>query len=253
MSTTTTAIRIPAVKTERLFYLIAAVAMMAGVALGFHMFYLHGTNDVGLPVTKQSAPLVYFHGGLMTCWMVLFLAQCWLVVAGNRRLHMQLGAGAVVLYLLIVPVGAIAAVLQIRYVAPHSFPPFGPYRFLILPLTEILNFAVFVGAAFLLRSRPQWHRPLMTIGTLSAAQAGIGRIAVIRNAFSHVSHAAFFPTFWGPTVVVVLLLCVLKLAMTRRFDRPFAICVALFVTSGLLSSYVSTTARWIHTAQAITR
>jgi len=253
VSTTTAAVRISAVKTERLFYLIAALAMVGGVALGFHMFYLHGTNDVGLPVTKQSAPLVYLHGGLMTCWMVLFLAQCGLVVAGNRRLHMQLGAGALALYLLIVPVGAIAAILQIRYVAPHSFLPFGPYRFLILPLTEIANFAMFVGAAFLLRRRPQWHRPLMTIGTLSAAQAGIGRIAVIRGAFSHLSHAAFFPTFWGSTVVVLLLLWILKLAMTRRFDRHFAICVALFVASGLLSSYVSTTAWWIHAAQVITR
>jgi hypothetical protein len=34
---------------ERLFYLIACLVMIAGVATGFHMFYLHGLNDVGLP------------------------------------------------------------------------------------------------------------------------------------------------------------------------------------------------------------
>src|ERR1022692_1352594 len=74
---------------ERLFYLIACLVMIAGVATGFHMFYLHGLNDAGQPVTQQSASLVYVHGGLMTCWMVLFALQCGLVTTGNRRLHMK--------------------------------------------------------------------------------------------------------------------------------------------------------------------
>lgn len=156
MSSTTAAAaaRIQTVQTERnerLFYLMAALVMIAGVAIGFHMFYLHGLNDAGQPVTQQSARLVYIHGGLMTGWMILFLLQCGLVVKGNRRLHMRLGGAAVVLYVVIVPVGAIAALLQIHYADPPSFPPFGPYRFLMLPLTEIANFALFVGAAFLFR------------------------------------------------------------------------------------------------------
>ncbi len=38
-------------RRERLFYVIACVVMLVGVAVGFHMFYLHGLNDVGQPVT----------------------------------------------------------------------------------------------------------------------------------------------------------------------------------------------------------
>jgi hypothetical protein len=37
--------------------------------------------------------------------------------------------------------------------------------------------------------------------------------------------------------MVVLLLWLVKLAMTRRMDRSFDIAVALFIASGLLSSY----------------
>jgi hypothetical protein len=238
---------------ERLFYLIACSVMIAGVASGFRMFYMHGLNDAGQPVTQQTAPLVYIHGGLMTCWMVLFLLQCGLVVKGNRHLHMRLGGAAVVLYALIVPIGAITALLQIHYVDPQSFPPFGPYRFLTLPLTEIANFTLFVGAGFLFRRIPAMHRALMMMGTLSVAQTGIGRIGSIRNAFYQASHAAFFPTFWGSTVVAALVLWLLKLVMTRRLDRQFAIALSLFVTSGLLSSYVSTTSWWTQFARMITR
>ena len=240
-------------RRERQFYLIASLVMIAGVAIGFHMFYLHGLNDAGQPVTQQSAPLVYVHGGLMTCWMVLFVLQCALVTKGNRRLHMRLGKAAVALYVVIVPIGAITALLQIHYADPSSFPPFGPYRFLALPLTEIANFALFVGAGFLFRRTPALHRALMTIGTLSVAEAGIGRIGSIRNAFSQSTHAAFFPTFWGSTVAALLLLWLIKLGMTRRWDRHFATAIALFVASGLLSSYVAMTTWWLQLARHITR
>lgn len=237
---------------ERLFYLIACVVMMAGVAIGFHMFYLHGLTDAGLPVTQQIAPLVYIHAGLMTCWMVLFLAQCSLVVKGHRRLHMRLGKAAVGIYAVIIPIGVITALLQIHYADSHSFPPFGPYRFLTLPLTEIANFTFFVGAAFLFRRRPEVHRALMMMGTLSVAEAGIGRIGSIRNAFFQASHAAFFPTFWGSTVTILLVLWLVKLAITHRVDRYFSTALALFVASGALSSYVSTTAWWIQIARRLT-
>ncbi len=40
---------------ERLFYLIACLVMIAGVATGFRMFYMHGLNDAGQPVTRQTA------------------------------------------------------------------------------------------------------------------------------------------------------------------------------------------------------
>src|SRR6266568_929471 len=60
-------------RRERLFYVIACVVMLVGVAVGFHMFYLHGLNDAGQPVT-QSASLVYVHGGASS-WVVICVAK----------------------------------------------------------------------------------------------------------------------------------------------------------------------------------
>src|SRR6201984_1225356 len=179
-------------RRERLFYVIACVVMLVGVAVGFHMFYLHGLNDAGQPVTQQSASLVYVHGGLMTCWMVLFALQCGLVTTGNRRLHMKLGMAAVLLYALIVPIGVITALLQIRYAHPRSFPPFGPYRFLTLPLAEVANFTFFIGAGFLFRRSLQRHRALIMMGTLWAPQADIGRIGLCETYFSEPVTPPFF-------------------------------------------------------------
>jgi hypothetical protein len=52
--------------------------------------------------------------------------------------------------------------------------------------------------------------------------------------------------------VLVLLLWIIKLDTTRRRDHHFATALALFVTSGLLSSYVSTTTWWLELARRIT-
>jgi len=53
------------------------------------------------------------------------------------------------------------------------------------------------------------------------------------------------------TTVLFLTLWLVKLFMTRRLDRHFSIAAALFVTSGVLSSYVSTTTWWLQLAHRI--
>lgn len=49
------------------------------------------------------------------------------------------------------------------------------------------------------------------------------------------------------------MLWLLKLGMARRFDRHFTMAMALFVASGLISSYVSMTSWWFQLAHLITR
>ena len=63
------------------------------------------------------------------------------------------------LYAVIVPIGVITALLQIRYADPRSFPPFGPYRFLTLPLAEVANFTFFIGAGFCSGAAPSGIGP----------------------------------------------------------------------------------------------
>ena len=75
----------------RLLYLGAAVLLLVLMFLGFQQFYLHGRAYPGRELTPPIRTLLILHGIGMTTWMLLFLVQPLLIVAGNRRVHMMLG------------------------------------------------------------------------------------------------------------------------------------------------------------------
>lgn len=235
-------------RLERLTYLVAGGVMIALVAAGFRHFYLHGLNAVGKPVTQPIAGLVYFHGALMTGWTIFFVLQSSLIVRGNRRLHMKLGAAGVVLYSLIVVVGVATALLSAHYHPAPANPPWGPQRFLTVPLSAIFGFAILAGIGLLYRRKPAIHRPMMMLGTLSAVSAGIARIREIRQPLFQATHGSLFGTLWMPTITAAILIGLLKLAVTRRWDRYYAMAFSIMVVVVAAFAYASTTSWWYHLA-----
>jgi uncharacterized membrane protein SirB2 len=243
----------PVERLERLTYLVAGAAMIALVAAGFRHFYLHGMNAVSKPVTQQIAGLVYFHAALMTAWIVFFTVQSSLIVRGNRSLHMKLGTAGAVLYSVIVPVGGATALLSAHYHPANGNPPWGPERFLTIPLSALLGFAILVGIGLLYRRKPSVHRPLMMLGTLSAVGAGIARIPAIRQSFFQASHGSLFGTNWGPVILAAVLFGLLKLAVTRRWDRYYAIAFSILALVMTAFAYASTTGWWYQAALLVRR
>lgn len=84
-------------------------------------------------MTRQIAWLVYFHGALMTGWIIFFVVQASLIVRDNRSLHMKLGAGGVVLCALIVAVGPLRRCFRRTITPPTPIRrggrnDFSPYR-----------------------------------------------------------------------------------------------------------------------------
>lgn len=217
--------------------------MAALVGLGFHRFYLQGVNPGGKPVTPQIATLVYIHGALMTVWILFFIVQSSLIVGGNRSLHMKLGAAGVVLYALMVPVGTATGLLSVHY-SLGLHPPWGPQRFLTVPLTAIFGFAVLAGVALLYRRKRAIHRPMMMLGTLFAVSAGIERIKPIRQLFFRASHGSLFMTHWMAPIIAGALIGLLKLVLTRRWDRYYATGLTIMVLVAVAGSYISTTGWW---------
>jgi hypothetical protein len=238
-------------RLERLTYLIAGGAMGALVGAGFHQFYLQGLNALGRPLTPQIAGLIYFHGALMTGWIIFFIVQSSLVVRGNRSLHMKLGAAGVVLYALMVPVGTATGLLSAHYNPASAPPPWGAQRFLTVPLTAIFGFAVLAGIALLYRRKREVHRPMMMLGTLFAASAGIDRINAIRQPLFQASHGSIFTTHWMAPIIAAVLVGLLKLVLTRRWDRYYATGLAIMVLVAFAGSYVSTTGWWLELAYLI--
>src|SRR5882757_7114937 len=115
---------------ERLFYFLAAVAVAVVAVIGFRSFFLQGRGFGGNPLTHQIVPLILVHAAAMCCWVILFTAQSALILAGNRRLHMVLGAIGGLLAGAIVVLGTAMAILSAHY-NPEAYRMFGGGRFFL--------------------------------------------------------------------------------------------------------------------------
>lgn len=136
---------------------------------------------------EPLAPVVGAHGVLLTTWFLLFLAQTWLAGQGNIALHRRLGlAGAALTLaatLVFVPMAigvwprgitrAIASGATVDLAALAS-----PARTAIA-LRDVLYFAAFpvlVACAVAYRKRPEAHKRLMLLATMSLLPAAVNRI-----------------------------------------------------------------------------
>jgi hypothetical protein len=157
------------VGADRLFYLAMALVIAVTVFVGF------GT-DIARPQNHfATAPLqVYVHGAVFSLWIVFFVLQSSLIVAGSRALHMRLGWFGLVLAVLMVGLGISTTVMALRM---HRVPPFFPPSiFLVLDVVGILAFGGLVAAAVLMRKRADWHRRLMLCATIMVMSPALGRI-----------------------------------------------------------------------------
>ena len=238
-------------RMERVFYLLAACLFLVIVAVGFQHFYLHGRASDAGPVTQQIVPLVFLHGIAMSSWIVLFVVQSSLIVRGNRKLHMSLGVGGVVLAALLVVVGVTTAIASVHY-NPEAYKEiWGARRFLSLMLINILGFGILAGIGLKYRRRPEVHRPMMLLATLFVAgPAGFFRIPSISGPLMGSIHNIFAP--WVPMLILGVVLVLVKWLLTRTWDRYFALGFAGMVLACLLQVFVSSTSWWSHIAGLVT-
>jgi hypothetical protein len=105
---------------------------------------------------------------------VLLLIQTSLVAAGRTDIHRRLGYfGAAIATLM--PVVGITAALDAarRGSAPPGIPPLA---FLTVPVGDILVFSILVACGFYWRRKPETHKRLMLLATLSVLVAAVARL-----------------------------------------------------------------------------
>jgi len=238
-------------RIERTFYFLSACLLFIIVAIGFQQFYLHGRANNGGPVTQQILPLVFLHGIAMSAWIVLLLVQSGLIVSGNRKLHMSLGIGGAVLAAFLVIIGLTTAIASVHYNPDGYKEIWGARRFLSLMLTNILGFGTLAGIGLICRRRPEVHRPMMFLATLFVAgPAGLFRIPAITGPVMGAIHSIF--ATWVPMLILGTLLVLIKLLVTRSWDKYFATGFAGIVLACLLQVFVSNTAWWYRVAGLVT-
>lgn len=215
---------------------LAAIAIMfAGFARTFYLKSLFGTPALSL--------LLHVHGLVMTSWFVLFLIQAWLVSSGNVRLHRKLGVFGACLAVLVVALGTTVAIHGVSLGRAPPGPP--PLVFLIIPLGDMLVFAVLIGSALGLRRRSDFHRRLMLLASVSLLTAAITRIPL--DVLQGV------PNNFAVTILVVLACVAWDTVRNRRLHPAFGWGASLIIVSWPLRLMLSRTSAWLDVAAWLTQ
>jgi hypothetical protein len=169
---------LPGRRYDHFFFSTMAVLLLATIFAGFaRSYYLAGVFHAPLP-----SLIVHIHGAAFTCWILLFVAQTSLVFAGQVGIHRRLGIAGFLLACLMLVLGALAATDSlVRHAADRAGRD--PQAFYIVPLTDLLIFAVVMFFGFRARANPAAHKRLMLIATIAISDAAIARwpVAFVHN------------------------------------------------------------------------
>jgi len=228
----------------RLFYFGAAVLLLVLMFLGFQQFYLHGKAYPNRELAPPIRTLLILHGASMLMWVLLFLVQPLLIVAGNRRVHMMFGRIGAALAACMVILGFRLAIEATR-IKPPDMRLWGldPKQFMAISIISITVFAVFVIVGVRNRRRPEVHRPMMLLATLAVIPAALDRTEFISSLYAGTVWGAVFGPFFGSLVIGMFLLA-LKWLLTRSLNRGFVIGYAGLVFSSAAIMQLATTRAW---------
>lgn len=154
--------------SERRFFGGIAIALLLVTAVGFApSYYL-----MRFTAAPSLAPIVHVHGIVFTAWMLLYATQTWLIATRNVALHRSVGYGALALAVLVVALGFATAIVTAtpKPVPGHLAPP------IIFPFVAVSMFGLLCAAGVASRQRPQHHKRLMMLATLSLAVTPAARI-----------------------------------------------------------------------------
>jgi hypothetical protein len=220
-------------RRERWFYISMAIAAVITVFAGFApTYYLRRYFN-----TAPLMPLLHVHGIVFTSWLALFLVQTTLIAAHRTDIHRRLGILGGVIAALMIVIGATTAVIRASQGAT-PVPSVSPLSFLVVPLGDISVFAILVGAGFYYRRRPDVHKRLMLLATISILAAAIARLpfAIMQ---------AGPPAFFGITDLFVLACISYDLITLKRVHRATALGALLIIASQPLRLMVAGTHTWL--------
>ena len=164
-------------RAERNFFSGMAVAILLVALVGFaRSYYLRSFFPV--PASDRGlTPVIHVHGILFTGWLLLLLAQVRLVAARRVDLHRKLGMAGAALAAVLVVIGTLTAFQGVaRGAAPIGIDP---HRFVLVPLVDIMLFAVFFVLAIRARRDAQSHKRLMLLATLAMLPPAVARLVIL--------------------------------------------------------------------------
>ena len=199
-----------AARPDRPLFVVGLILVLAIVFAGFaRTFYLKGW--FGTPALSN---LLLAHGLVMSTWIAVLVVQTALVEFGRTDLHRRLGIAGVGIAILLIVIGATAALDAAR----RGFSPAAqvtPLMFLAIPLADLLVFSILVAIAVAKRRRSATHKRLMLLATVGMLTPAVARLPI--DALKE----AGLPAFFGVTIVCVLLVIAIDTVRHRRLHPAF--------------------------------
>ncbi len=250
MATTAGAVASPRVSVRPDFYFYMAL-FCAAVAFGGFL------PTFWLPVVggaHVAAPVIAIHGILFSVWMLFFIFQTWLVASGQVANHRAAGLFGIALASVMTVFGFLVQINEIQRGAAAGDLNAG-LSFSILPLWHIVFFAGVVTYAITNIPRPEWHRRLMLLATISLLNAPLARPFIYFLGFhGHMPVPAGLPAPPAPIdgiepedYVVDLILLIPIAYDWLKLKRPHIVYLAGFaviVLMELLQKPISQSAAW---------
>lgn len=125
--------------------------------------------------TFVGSPLLHIHGLLFSTWTLLLLSQTLLVAKGRIDHHRAWGLVGISLATAMVLIGLAAAIETLNKGLAAGYGD-QSRAFMILPVTAISLFAGFFVAAIANIRRPEVHKRLILLATISLLQAAMARV-----------------------------------------------------------------------------
>jgi uncharacterized membrane protein YozB (DUF420 family) len=210
-------------RLESRFYIIMALVAMAIAIAGF------GPTAVG----TRKGPLtlaVGAHAVVFSGWLLLFLTQTVLIKKRRISVHRRLGYVGAGLAVLMVVSGFITSIAMARrgfdlsgdlIGAPSDVPPL-----LALQLGNLVNFAILVVAAVLLRRRSDVHKRLMLLATVGA---------LMTAPLAHIiGHSPLLRAVKAPIILIPLIGLIFAGAVYDRLSRGRIHPVSLWIPLAFL-------------------
>ncbi len=161
---------------ERRFYLAYTVVMAAALALGFsRTFFLRAWFPDWADSHGAPESFFYVHGVLFSAWFLLLFAQASLVSARRVDMHRGLGTLGAGIAAMMVVMGVLGGLIAAARPTGFMNVPVPPLQFLVVPLTSISMFAIFVTLALLNHRDPPSHKRYMLLASIALVEAAIAR------------------------------------------------------------------------------
>jgi len=231
------------------FYVYMAMSCLAVAFLGFAPTYW-------MPLatgTFRANPIVHIHGLVFFSWTVFFVYQSWLAASGRLARHRAVGLIGVSFATAMTIFGTLVAINMMRTATAAGFDDAGK-TFALVPLAGILFFAIVVAFAIANVRRPEWHKRLLLVATVSLLEAAVARwyfVFVLPPGPPGPPPvmATVLPAAFGGVLLVIAI--VYDWRQRGRPHPAYLIGLGALVALNLLELPLSTTAAWHAVASGV--